>query len=237
MIALTRMTPSRIAPLLLLGALLLAAGSCSGKSPVSPPIQATAISNPTPTGVTFRVAVPSNTPAGDSVFIAGDFQGWNPAIRLRLDETARRTLDDHAVLPAGAPIQFKFTRGGWDRVRETGPNGEELVRTARSPHGFQHLRFTVRAWADTGSPGRLSGTSNRHYAPFLGGRRIWVYLPRATRPPAVLPVLHEDGQNRFDVRTSSPAEWQVDEACEQAVAAGRSRGDRDRDREREASAA
>ena len=27
---------------------------------------------------TFNVAVPASTPAGDTVYIAGDFQGWNP---------------------------------------------------------------------------------------------------------------------------------------------------------------
>ena len=218
------MFPLRIATQVLLGALLLACASCSGRSPVSPPARAQRAGAEATAGVTFRVLAPATTPAGDSVFIAGDFQGWNPrnpayALTRQLD--GRWTIS--LPLPAGAPIQFKFTRGGWDRV-EKGPNGEELPNRTLTPDGVSTYDFTVARWADiSGSPGTIVGhVESFTYSPFLGGRKIWVYLPpgyaSSTRHYPVL-YMH-DGQNLFDVRTSFAGEWQVDEACEQLIAAG-----------------
>lgn len=217
------MNPLRIASSALLGALLLASGSCSGRSPLSPPAEAARARSAATAGVTFRVTAPSNTPAGDSVFIAGDFQGWNPrnpayALTKQLDGRWTITLP----LPAGSPIQFKFTRGGWDRV-EKGPNGEEISNRTLTPDGVSTYDFAVARWADTGSPGTIVGhVESFTYVPFLGGRKIWVYLPpdyaSGTRHYPVL-YMH-DGQNLFDVRTSFSGEWQVDEACEQLIASG-----------------
>lgn len=140
------MNPLRIASPVLLGALLLAVGSCSGRSPLSPPAPAARAQSAATAGVTFRVTAPSNTPAGDSVFIAGDFQGWNPrnpayALTKQLDGRWTITLP----LPAGFPIQFKFTRGGWERV-EKGSSGEELPNRTLTPDGVSTYDFTVARW-------------------------------------------------------------------------------------------
>ena len=218
------MSHLRFASLPLLGALLLAAGSCSGKSPITPPVQVARPSAQATAGVTFRVTAPASTPAGDTVFVAGDFQGWNPrdpAYALTKQPDGRWTIT--LALPAGTPIQFKFTRGGWDRV-EKGPNGEELSNRTLTPDGVSTYDFTVARWADiSGTPGTIVGhVESFSYAPFLGGRKIWVYLPpdyaSTTRHYPVL-YMH-DGQNLFDVRTSFAGEWQVDEACEQLIASG-----------------
>src|SRR5512141_980703 len=118
--------------LLALSVLAILVGSCGGKSPVSPAGKLP-IAKSTASGVTFRVAVPSSTPAGDTVFVAGDFQGWNPrnpAYALAKQPDGRWTIT--LPLAAGVPIQFKFTRGGWDRV-EKGPNGEELSNRTLTP--------------------------------------------------------------------------------------------------------
>ena len=173
--------------------------------------------------MTFRVTVPSSTPISDTVFVAGDFQGWDPrnpsyALTRQLDGRWTITLP----LPAGQPIQFKFTRGGWPRV-EKGPNGEEIANRQLTPDGVSTYDFTVARWADLGPPGTITGhVESFTYLPFLAGRKIWVYLPpdyaTSTRHYPVL-YMH-DGQNLFDANTSFAGEWQVDEACESLIASG-----------------
>ena len=170
--------------------------------------------------VTLRVAVPSATPPADLVYVAGDFQGWNagnPAFALARQPDGRWaiTLD----LTAGAPIQFKFTRGSWDNV-EKGVNGEEIANRALTPQSGATYDFTVATWRDLGT---LTGhVESFTFAPFLGGRRCWVYLPAGYDTSlARYPVLYmHDGQNLFDVRTSFAGEWHVDETCEALIAAG-----------------
>jgi predicted alpha/beta superfamily hydrolase len=198
--------------------LSLATLSCAGRSAPPPAVI-------TPPGVTFRVTVPAATPAGDTIFVAGDFQGWNPgspghALARGADGRWSITLP----LAAGEPIEFKFTRGGWDRV-EKGPAGEELANRALTPAANTAYDFTVASWAAPGPPPASTVTGHVEsftHAPFLDGRRVWVYLPpgyaEVSRRYGVL-YMH-DGQNLFDARTSFAGEWQVDEACERLIAAG-----------------
>jgi predicted alpha/beta superfamily hydrolase len=201
-------------------ALLLVAG-CSGPHPLSPTADAPPARGTGPSAlVTFRVAVPSDTPAADTVFVAGSFQGWNPgsaAHALTRQPDGRWTLALDLV--AGSPIEFKFTRGSWARV-EKGPNGEELANRSLTPQAGQTYDFTVARWADFGT---LTGhVESFTWAPFLGGRRVWVYLPPGYDAGTDrYPVLYmHDGQNLFDIRTSFAGEWKVDEACESLIAGG-----------------
>jgi len=200
---------------------LIALAGCSGPQPLAPAAgPGPATSEAVTAAVTFRVVVPAATPATDTVFVAGSFQGWNPgspahAFTRQPDGRWTITLD----LAPGTPIQFKFTRGAWGSV-EKGPNGEELANRALTPVAGQTYDFTVARWADLGT---ITGnvTSFTH-APFLGGRRVWVYLPPGYAQSADrYPVLYMlDGQNLFDVRTSFSGEWKVDEACESLIASG-----------------
>ena len=201
-------------PLLLL---ILLAG-CGGSHPVSPTRAAPSASpRASLAAVTLRVSVPSSTPATDTVFVAGDFQGWNPgssahALVRQPDGRWAITLD----LTPGVTIHFKFTRGAWTRV-EKGPNGEEIADRALTPQAGQTYDFTVARWADQGT---ITGhVESFTYAPFLGGRRLWVYLPPGYDASSErYPVLYmHDGENLFDVRTSFAGEWKVDEACESLI--------------------
>lgn len=106
---------------------LLALAGCAGPQPLAPLATAHAAAGESIAAtVTFRVTVPTATPVGDTVFIAGSLQAWNPgsaphALRRQSDGRWTITLD----LTPGSPIQFKFTRGSWTRV-EKGGSGEEI---------------------------------------------------------------------------------------------------------------
>ncbi|MHC5110916.1 MAG: alpha/beta hydrolase-fold protein [Planctomycetota bacterium] len=168
---------------------------------------------------TFSVEVPEWTPEGDTVYVAGDFQGWNPgnpsyALTEQPDDRWEITLEFND----GQPIQFKFTRGSWATV-EKGPNGEEIANRTHTPVGVETLQLTVANWADP--PSTIVGHVEWfEHPPFLSGRRCWVYLPpdyfESTQSYPVL-YMH-DGQNLFDVATSFAGEWEVDEACEELIA-------------------
>jgi predicted alpha/beta superfamily hydrolase len=198
----------------------LALCGCGHGAPAARRVLGPANASATQAAVTFRVTVPSATPAGDVVYVAGDFQGWNPgsaahAFTKQPDGRWTLTLD----LAAGTPIQFKFTRGSWANV-EKGASGEEIANRTLTPAAGATYDFTVQRWADLGS---LTGNVTTFtYAPFLSGRRVWVYLPPGYDASSQrYPVLYmHDGQNLFDVRTSFAGEWQVDETCEQLIGAG-----------------
>ena len=170
--------------------------------------------------VTFRVSVPASTPDGSTVTIAGDFQGWNPASpthMLTRQPDGRWSIT--VTLTQGQAIQFKFTRGSWATV-EKGPNGEELANRTLTPGTSGTWDFTVATWADLGTI--VGHVESFTYAPFLSGRRCWVYLPPGYgQSGASYPVLYmHDGQNLFDVRTAFAGEWKVDETLESLIHQG-----------------
>ncbi len=174
--------------------------------------------------VTFRVTTPATTPPGDPVFIAGDFQAWNPGDpACQLTNVGGLLYEITLDLTVGTTIQFKFTRGDWSKV-EKGPNGEEIANRTHAVTGADTLNLTVANWADLPANSTITGDVTTHTVPgFLDGRRVWVYLPPDynTRPDVRYPVLYMfDGQNVFDQATSFAGEWEVDEACESLIPAG-----------------
>jgi glycosidase len=84
--------------------------------------------------VTFTVMLPANTPPGDTVFIAGDFQGWDPGATpmTRLDAT---TWEITLTFPEATPLQYKYTRGTWLRVEKDAGCGEIPNRELTVQHG------------------------------------------------------------------------------------------------------
>ncbi len=206
-------------------ALALLAAGCGRELPTSPGARGV-FAAPEPAGalatVTFRVQAPTGTPTGDTVFVAGDFQAWNPgspAYALTKQPDGRWTIA--LQLTAGAPIQFKFTRGSWARV-EKDANGNEIGNRTLTPVAGGTYDFTVQRWADL-APSTITGNVTTFtWAPFLNGRRVWVYLPPGYDAGTQrYPVLYmHDGQNLFDARTSFAGEWRVDETCEQLIGSG-----------------
>ena len=100
--------------------------------------------------VTFVVTVPANTPAADALFIAGDFQGWDPGATpmTRVDE---RTWSITLPFTEGDNPQYKFTRGSWEVVEKDAACGEIPNRTipvTYGTEGAQEVPSTVETWRD-----------------------------------------------------------------------------------------
>jgi predicted alpha/beta superfamily hydrolase len=174
--------------------------------------------------VTFRVIAPVSTPAGAPIHVAGNFQGWDagsPACRLT--DRGGRLYEITFEMAPGSVLEFKFTRGDWGKV-EKGMAGEELANRTWTVTGPVTLQRTVARWADLAPGTTRAGNLTTLTVPgFLGGRRVWVYLPPgyATETSRRYPVLYLlDGQNVFDLGTSFAGEWMVDEACEALIPAG-----------------
>jgi predicted alpha/beta superfamily hydrolase len=203
------LTAVAVVGLCLVGLISSSAGAPAGQRDTAP--------------VTFRVLAPTTTPPGDPVFIAGDFQGWNPGDpAYRLTDLGGLLYEITLDLTVGNTIEFKFTRGSWATV-EKGPNGEEIPNRTHTISGTETLELTVANWADF-PPSTITGDVTTHTVPgFLDGRRVWVYLPPDyhVRMNQHYPVLYMfDGQNVFDQATSYAGEWEVDEACESLIPAG-----------------
>lgn len=174
--------------------------------------------------VTFRVIAPLSTPAGAALYVAGNFQGWDAgSAACRLTDRGGRLYEITFELAVGSILEFKFTRGDWGKV-EKGAAGEELANRAWTVTGPVTLQRTVARWSDLAPGTTRAGNLTTLTVPgFLGGRRVWVYLPPgyATNPSRRYPVLYLlDGQNVFDAGTSFAGEWMVDEACEALIPAG-----------------
>ncbi len=198
---------------------------------------ASLLSIPAQAQTTLRVQVPSTTPLSQPLYVAGSFNGWQPAaagyaLIRQPDGTYQLTL------PAGlqGPQEFKLTRGSWATV-EAGaqfqpvPNRQAVF--ASSPAA---LDLCVAAWQDQRPGGTAPAAPHPHTLtanvrvladsfrlPQLAGRtrRVWLYLPPsyARQPARRYPVLYlQDGQNVFDEATAFASEWGVDETLNQLAA-------------------
>lgn len=182
--------------------------------------------------VTFILdSIPGYTPEGDLIYIAGDFNGWNPGHPAQV--LAKNPEDLWWItLPAraaGTQIQYKFTRGSWAKV-EKGATGEEIAnRRYTYKAGADTVRTSVLNWADQGGDATTAAKnviklSSNFNIPQLGRtRRIWIYLPPDYESSSKsYPVLYmHDGQNVFDAYTSFAGEWSVDENLNELAGSGR----------------
>ena len=175
--------------------------------------------------VLFRVTVPESTPGDAVVFIAGDFQSWQPGDPdFQLEKKDAHLWEIVLPLNAGQAVQFKFTLGDWEHV-EKGPQGQEIQNRLHRVASPEVLDLAVAGWAQGGTRrSTLTGNITLVEVPdFLDGRRVWVYLPPGyeTNQGGRYPVLYMmDGQNVFDDATSFAGEWKVDETLEELIPAG-----------------
>ncbi len=170
-------------------------------------------------------ALPDDTPASSSLFIAGNFQGWVPgeeAYRLKRNPSG---VWYTTLQPAAGLLRFKFTRGGWDMVESDERGGFLADREYVFTGGPDTLRCRILGWEDrspeAGSPG-TAGPGVRvlredfHMPQLDRYRRVWIYLPPDYhRTDKHYPVIYlQDGQNLFDRSLSFSGEWEVDESMD-----------------------
>lgn len=165
-------------------------------------------------------AIPAHTPAGDQVYVAGNFNNWNPgdtSFILSPNGQGQFVLTLTGSLPD--PMEYKFTRGGWPTV-EGNANGNVRPNRTYSPTAGDTVFHQVLSWEDLGSGSGTANSEVQIYDPaffmpqFNRNRRIWLYLPPDYATSGKnYPVLYmHDGQNLFDANTSFSGEWKVDES-------------------------
>ena len=193
---------------------------------------ATLLASATHAQLTLRVTVPANTPPNDALFVAGSFNGWNPAspqYRLAKEGDAW-TITLPPTVRGG--VEFKFTRGAWDSAEADSAGRGVDNRTFVIPAtGAATYEGRILAWVKPGTRPARAHTARASVQvldtafamPQLGRtRRIWIYLPPdyATSGKRY-PVLYmHDGQNLFDAATSYAGEWGIDESLDSLAARG-----------------
>ncbi len=157
----------------------------------------------------------------EHLFVAGDFNGWNPADKgweLVKNEGGNYALSKE--LPAGI-IHFKITRGSWNTV-ECDATGKSIDNRSLVIKGDTNVKLDIAGWQDSFAPAEKKHTAtarvniiNENFEiPQLGReRRVWIYLPAGYDTGSKkYPVIYmHDGQNLFDEYTSSYGEWGIDE--------------------------
>jgi predicted alpha/beta superfamily hydrolase len=160
---------------------------------------------------------------GETVWIAGSFNGWNPKADSHALVTTHADGYITLLLPAG-PHAFKCTRGSWESV-ECAANGQDVGNRNIMIRGDTDIVLHIAAWKDDFVPVPKKHTASANvtiltdsfYMPELDRyRRIWLYLPPGyANSGQRYPVLYmHDGQNLFDEVMAPFGEWGVDECMD-----------------------
>ena len=150
--------------------------------------------------VTFQVTVPADTPPTDTLYIAGDFQGWAPG-QTPMTRVDASTWTITLPFEDGTSIQYKYTRGSWDAVEKDAGCGEIPNRTLtadfgdvagagrrgyRSPSGGTSTDAADDAPVRTGTQGRSTGR-DRHTRAGRATRSSTRSSPTGSRPATRVP--------------------------------------------------
>lgn len=159
---------------------------------------------------------------GDTLFVAGNFNGWNPS-KTMLTKTKNAWTVTLENIPSD--LQFKFTKGGWSRV-EVDAGGNQIENRFFNIQSDTVLNLTIARFSNPNKPIPKKHTKSSQVRvmdtafamPQLNTRRrIWIYLPKTyfKQPARRYPVLYmHDGQNLFDEAITAFGEWGVDEALD-----------------------
>jgi predicted alpha/beta superfamily hydrolase len=161
------------------------------------------------------------TQTTEPLYVAGSFNQWQPAssqYQLQPDKKGNWFIKIRAA--KDAILEFKFTRGGWDKV-EVLAGGSEVPNHLLKVTGDTSVTYTIESWRDkviaiprqhTASPQVQLLDTAFHLEALHAQRRIWLYLPKDyTTTTRRYPVLYmQDGQNLFDNYMAAYGEWGVD---------------------------
>ncbi len=180
--------------------------------------------------VTFIVEAPVYTPDDESIYLAGNFNNWNPK-----DEkyVLAKEYDHYSItVELSGNIEFKFTRGSWETV-EKGQNGQEIANRTLYVDKDMTVQLEIMHWRDFVERRQVNlrntYTGNiklvkDFYSPQLENYRdVVIYLPpdyeNSGERYGVM-YMH-DGQNVFDATTSfAGVEWGADETAQELTNSG-----------------
>lgn len=174
--------------------------------------------------VSFHVYPDSGIIKPDTIFVAGNFNGWNPGdSAFSLINNGSEYTISTPRFPSGK-IEFKFTRGSWNTV-ETGPDGQTIGNRSLDIEKDTAVYFSIKGWADAFANEPVKHTNSKNvkildsafFIPQIGVyRRIWIYLPpEYSSAKKRYPVIYaNDGQNLFDNFSAPFGEWGIDEALD-----------------------
>lgn len=166
-------------------------------------------------------SVPSNTPAGADIHVAGNFQGWDPGDPAYILTDNGDGTYQITITPAPGLLKFKFTRGSWNSVEGNDQGSFLPDREFNYTGGVATAEFEILSWEDLSGGGNSTAADNVYilddnfYMPQLDRyRRIWIYLPPDYDTSSKhYPVIYmHDGQNLFDTATAFAGEWEIDES-------------------------
>lgn len=173
--------------------------------------------------------LPANNPSNSSIFIAGNFNGWNPQHKdYQFQKNDGGYFIELSLNPGS--YEYKITRGGWDKVECTFDGNDIDNRSFKIESDAKDVvliqTVAIAGWKDMlASSNQKKTTAGKNvqiidtafFIPQLNRtRRIWVYIPPTYSSfKKKYPVLYmHDGQNVFDDATSFSGEWGVDEAID-----------------------
>ena len=165
--------------------------------------------------------IPPLTASAQRLFLAGNFNNWNPAdTAWELKPGSSGTYLLIKNLPKGT-YDFKVTRGNW-QTGECNAFGTPIDNRTVTIKNDTTIIMNIDGWQDNFSAAERKHTasaqvhiiSEKFEMPQLGRqRRVWIYLPADyTSSVRKYPVIYmHDGQNLFDAATSGYGEWGIDE--------------------------
>lgn len=181
--------------------------------------------------IVFKLTNYPSSHKDDPVFVAGNFNGWNPGnTAYSFSFNSDSVLQLSVQLDAGN-YEYKCTRGSWQKV-EVKNDGADIGNRSFQLRSDTVIEINIDAWKDDLAPVERKHTASNNvrmmdpafFMPQLDrSRKIWIYLPEDyVRTKKRYPVLYmHDGQNLFDEYTSGYGEWGVDECLDSLIAKGK----------------
>ena len=130
-------------------------------------------------------SLPAYTPPGASLFLAGNFNHWQPAepqYRFRQHGDGSYSIDFQSDIDI---LEYKITRGDWSAAEGDATGNERPNRVSKLGFADNDLWIGVESWTDLrreareyGNAGNILLLHPEFYIPQLGrNRRIWACHP------------------------------------------------------------